>query len=127
MTIDKAIERVHLRKPSAYSDEMKADWLMELDARIFGEIILRHEHTQEEIDQMDYPKEYPEDRDKPLLVPAPYDGLYERYLEAMIDYYNKEMALYGNSYEVFNEAFRAFSTHYTRTHMPLGVPYVSLP
>ena len=45
----------------------------------------------------EYPRNYPEDGDKPLLVPAPYDGLYDLYLMSKSDFYLRELDNYNNS------------------------------
>ena len=55
-----------------------------------------------------------------LLVPAPYDEMYLRWLEAMIDYYNSEDERYNKSIILFNNAYEGYKKHYTRTHMPLS-------
>ena len=47
---------------------------------------------------------YPEDGDKPLLVGPPYDNLYDLYLMAQIDFYNREAENYNNSALAFNQA-----------------------
>lgn len=48
-------------------------------------------------DLPDFPKAFPEDGDKPLLVEAPYDGLYDLYLMSKVDFYNREADNYNNS------------------------------
>ena len=45
----------------------------------------------------DLVRAYPEDGDKPLLVGPPYDNLYDLYLMAQIDFYNREAENYNNS------------------------------
>jgi hypothetical protein len=54
------------------------------------------------------------DSGKDLLVKHPYMDLYEYYLEAMIDYYNKEISNYENSMAMFNNTYEEFSSYYKR-------------
>jgi hypothetical protein len=55
-----------------------------------------------------------------LLITAPHDEVYIRYLEMQMDYANGEYARYENSREMCNAAYSAFARFYNRTHMPLG-------
>lgn len=55
-----------------------------------------------------------------LLIPAPHDDVYLRWLETKIDYANGEYSRYNNSAMAYNDAFSAYERHYNRTHMPLG-------
>ena len=55
-----------------------------------------------------------------LLIPAPYDEVYIRYLEMQIDYANGEYGKYNNSTTMYNTAYSAFDRYYNRTHMPIG-------
>ena len=115
MTIAEAINKVDALKPNTYSTEDKLGWLSTLDTRIMTQIIETHE-----LDEPIYFYGYddPEDLEIDLLVPAPYDEMYLRWLEAMIDYHNSEDDRYNNAIILFNNAYEGFKTHYTRTHMP---------
>ena len=115
MTIAEAISKVDALKPNTYSVEDKLGWLSTLDTRIMTQIIETHE-----LDKTIYFYGYddPEDLEIDLLVPAPYDEMYLRWLEAMIDYHNSEDDRYNNAIMLFNNAYEGYKTHYTRTHMP---------
>lgn len=115
MTIAEAINKVDALKPNTYSIEDKLGWLSTLDTRIMTLIIEAHEQT-EPIHFYGY--DDPEDLMIDLLVPAPYDEMYLRWLEAMIDYHNSEDDRYNNAIILFNNAYEGYKTHYTRTHMP---------
>lgn len=108
-TINEVIERNDKIKPNAYSEQVKAGWLYRLDGRI-----------SEEIMHIDPPEkyQYPEDGDKELLVPEPYDELYDYYVQAMIDFYNKEINSYNNSMIMHNDALSKFSQYYIRHNQP---------
>lgn len=55
-----------------------------------------------------------------LLVPAPYDEVYLRWMEAQIDYHNGEYDRYNNAMDMYNTAFTGYQNYYNRTHMPKG-------
>ena len=117
MTIIGAITRVDTVKPNTYSQIDKVKWLSELDGIIKAEIIDTHEGG-EDVAFSGY-TEYT-DLDTKLLVPAPYDEVYIRYLEMQIDYANNEYGKYNNSMMMYNSAFAAFEKHYNREHMPIS-------
>ena len=71
-------------------------------------------------DLPDYPKAFPEDGDKPLLVEAPYDGLYDLYLMSKVDFYNREADNYNNSALAYNAALDEWRKQYHRRHLPIG-------
>lgn len=117
MTIIEAITRVDTVKPNTYSQIDKVKWLSELDGIIKAEIIDTHEGG-ENVAFSGY-TEYT-DLDTKLLVPAPYDEIYIRYLEMQIDYANNEYGKYNNSMMMYNSAFTAFEKYYNREHMPIS-------
>ena len=117
MTLIEAINRVDAVKPNTYSQLEKVKWLSGLDGIIKAEIIDTHEGGEGVIFSG-----YTEDTDVTtvLLVPAPYDEVYIRYLEMQIDYANNEYAKYNNSLMMYNSAYNAFEKHYNRDHMPIS-------
>lgn len=117
MTIAEVISKVDALKPNTYTPEDKIDWLSTLDARVKSQIIDAHA-CKEPIDFYGY--DSVNDRETELLVPAPFDEMYLRWLEAMIDYHNGEDDRYNNAIILFNNAYEGYKKHYTRTHMPLS-------
>ena len=117
MTIIEAITRVDAIKPNTYSQIDKVKWLSELDGIIKAEIIDTHEGG-ENVAFSGY-TEYT-DLDTKLLVPAPYDEVYIRYLEMQIDYANNEYGKYNNSMVMYNSVYTAFEKYYNREHMPIS-------
>ena len=117
MTIIEAINKVDSLKPNTYIQEDKIAWLSTLDGIIKNEIIDTHEGT-ENISFNGYDVDTA--LDTVLLVPAPYDEVYVKWLEAQIDYTNGETSRYENSMLMYNTAYSAFKRHYNRTHMPKG-------
>ena len=115
MTILEAINRVDTTKPNSYTQIEKVDWLSTLDGIIKKEIIDTHEGGEAIVfDGYDTNTEL----DTPLLVPAPYDDIYIRWLEARIDYANGEYNKYNNSATAYNTAFEAYSRYYNTHHVP---------
>lgn len=117
MTLTEAIARTDSLKPNSFSHVQKLSWLSALDGTVTAEIINMHEggewvrfeaYTQES------------DPDTVLLIPAPYDEVYLRFLEAQMDYANGEFERFNNSNAMYAAAWSAFVNYYNRTHMPLG-------
>jgi hypothetical protein len=115
MTIAEVISKVDSLKPNSYNQEDKVGWLSTLDARVKTKIIDEHECAEpitfDGYDGMT-------DLETELLVPAPYDEMYLRWLEAQIDYHNSDDDRYDNAITLFNNAYEDYKRYYTRTHMP---------
>jgi hypothetical protein len=115
MKIAEAISKVDALKPNTYSSEDKVEWLSNLDFRVKSQIIDAHERCAP---FFFYGYDSILDQETELLVPAPYDEMYLRWLEAMIDYHNSDDDRYNNAIMLFNNAYEGYKKHYTRTHMP---------
>jgi len=100
MRYNTAIAHADVLRPNTVDSELKFMWLSELDGKI-GEI------TGEEV-----ANPYPNDDD--LLMPFPYDNIYELYLIAMIDIYNQDTMLYQADYTLFNQAFEEARAYLVR-------------
>jgi hypothetical protein len=120
MTIMEALHRIDELKPNSYSQAEKIKWLSSLDGVIKSEIIDTHEGGEDIAFSG-----YPDDADliTELLVPAPYDDIYLKWLEAQIDYTNGEYGKYNNSLIAYNDAYDLYQRHYNRTHMPKGTKF----
>ena len=117
MTIIEAINRIDNLKPNSYTQQDKVQWLSILDGIIKTEIIDTHQGAEDVIFDGYGVETHIETE---LLVPAPYDDIYIKWLEAQIDYANGETAKYNNSMVMYNTAYSAFERYYNRTHMPKG-------
>ena len=117
MTIIEAINRVDALKHNTYTQTDKVQWLSRLDWMVKRHIIDTHEGA-EEVTFTGYNDST--DINTELLVPAPYDEVYLRWMEAQIDYHNGEYGKYNNSIEMFNTAYAGYQNYYNRTHMPIG-------
>ena len=123
MTIIEAITQVDALKPNNYSPEDKVRWLSNLDGVIKKEIIDTHEGA-EDVEFNGYDGET--SQETVLLVPAPYDDIYIKWLEAQVDYHNGEYGKYANSMTMYNAAYTAFERYYNRNYMPIskGFKYI---
>ena len=111
MTPNKAIETVDRLKPNIYTEEDKLRWINELDG-----MVQRLVFQNDEVEQYSYP----EDMDRELLIPAPFDDVYSLYLESKVDYYNREYGTYNNSAIVFESRFSEYKKDYIRKHQARG-------
>lgn len=109
MTPNKAIERVNSVAPDAYSDENKLQWISELDG-----MIRRLVHQEAECE----PYKFPEDMDTELLVKPPFDGMYELFIMARVDFHNQEWGKYNNSATAFHSLYDDYKKAYIRDNMP---------
>ena len=116
MKIIEAISKINDLKHNTYSQSDKIGWLSNLDARVKAQIHDAHEHNHLAF----YGYEDMTDMDTELLVHAPYDEMYLRWLEAMIDYHNSDDDRYNNAIILFNNAYEGYKRFYTRTHMPIS-------
>lgn len=116
MKIREAIERVDALKYNPYTQAEKIAWLDRLDRSIKQTVIDTHEGG-ESVAFEGYTALT--DQETELLVPAPYDEMYLRWLEAQIDYHNGEVDKYNASITLYNTVFEAFTAQYNKRHMPL--------
>ena len=116
MKIIEAINRIDSLKHNTYTESDKVEWLSRLDTMVKKHII----DTHEGIDVTFTGYDDITDLQTELLVPAPYDEVYLRWMEAQIDYHNGEYDKYNNAMEMFNTAYEGYQNYYNRTHMPKG-------
>ena len=117
MKIIEAITRLDALKFNTYTQSDKVDWLSRLDSMVKNQIIDTHEGA-EAVTFTGYDDNTSLDTE--LLVPAPYDEVYLRWLEAQIDYHNGEYDKYNNAIIMFNTAFEAYQSYYNRMHKPVS-------
>ena len=96
--------------PNAFSNDIKASWVSEAEHIILSEI---HCLAPGEIPDL-YPYEAHKN-DRLTLAPGD-DKIYVLYLQAMIDFSNKEYAAYNNDMALFNESLDTYAKWYVRTH-----------
>lgn len=96
MTVQECIEYMDSIEPNAYTDTQKAGWLSECEGKVYTSLFLVQPYEFTPITAADA---------RTLALPAPYDRMYPRYLQAMIHYANGEYDRYANSMAVFNEVW----------------------
>ena len=117
MKMIEAITRLDALKFNTYTQTDKVEWLSRLDNMVKKHIIDTHEGGENVIftgydDSTDLQTE--------LLVPAPHDEIYLRWMEAQIDYHNGEYDKYNNAIIMFNTVYEAYQAFYTRSHLPVS-------
>lgn len=103
------IHRADELKRNTYSSEEKLRWLLEIEGKIFHEVM----RCPGEFNYKEYMDNYDS---KELLLKPPYDLVYDYYLFSMIDFHNREFENYANSYAMFNEKFNEFAKAWQRKH-----------
>ena len=117
MTIIEAISMIDKLKPNSYGQTEKTMWLSTLDGLIMTQIIQTRKGA-EEFSFSGYSEETPVTTS--LIVPAPYDEIYLFWLEAKIDYYDREFAKYNNAMAMYTTAYEAFESYWFRTHRAIA-------
>ena len=117
MKIKEAINLIDMQKHNTYSQGEKIGWLSKVDGMVKRLIIDTHEGGEDVVFTGYDDKTDPETE---LLVPAPFDGLYIRYLETVIDYTNGEYDKYNNTMMMFKSEYDTYASYYNRSHMPKG-------
>lgn len=117
MTLIEAINTINVLKPNAYSQEEKVGWLSTLDGIIKANVIDAHEGG-EGVHFDGYNADT--DLSTVLIVPAPYDNIYVKWLEAQMYYTDGEYSRYNNAMRAYNSAYSSYERNYNRTHMPIG-------
>ena len=115
MTIIEAINQIDAFKHNTYSQSEKTGWLSKLDGMVQKLILDTHRHGSGSA-FAGYDGNTPVDT--VLLIGAPFEQVYLRWLEAQIDYHNGEYGRYNNAISLFNTEYAAFADHYHRTHKP---------
>ena len=111
MTPNKCIEQVDSVKPNAYGEEDKFRWINDLEGMV-QRLVWQAGAAA--------PLQYPDDGDTELLIPYPFEDAYILFMEAMIDYHNREWDNYNNSVSMFYTRFDEYKKAYIRENLPKG-------
>ena len=114
MKIIEAINKIDELKFNAFSQDQKVGWLSRLDTMI--KTLIMDAHEGGDVAFAGYNSDT--DLNTELLVGAPFDEIYLRWMEAQIDYYNGEIKKYNISMSMFNTEYEAFENWYRRNHKP---------
>ena len=111
MKLKDAISKTKAYKPHAFSEAQATDWINQLEAEIYTDVLL--------IDAADFrPYVWPDDAEAELFLPAAHESLYPAWLEAMIDYHNGEYDRYANTLAVFNQRLNDYKRYICYTYTP---------
>ena len=110
-TVKQILDFVDEIKPNAFSNDKKVDWLNRIENLVQIEIFLDAEE-----DLVTYT--WTSDQNTQVLVEPPYDGLYEQFLAAQIDFAHGEYSQYQASMAAFNATWGAFSRYFARRFAP---------
>lgn len=112
MTILAAITRADELRPNTFSDDLKAEWLLQVE----GEIAEMMNVDQPTINA---------DFDQELLMPYPHDGFYVPYLCACIDEANEESELFADDMTIANQTRQECCAWWWRNNPPrMPIKYV---
>lgn len=123
MTVGQVMEQFHRLFPHQYPDQTLLGWLSELEGQAIGDIFLTRCDNPAPAHWCGYGCG---DRDRTLLIPAPYDGVYLDWLKSKVDYWNGDSAGYHDSYSAFNNAYLSFGDAWRRSHAPAKQVRLSL-
>ena len=107
MTAREAMDWVDGKKHNVYSEADKLHWLTRAEA-MAGQLAERFGMVPAVLSLT------PETE---LSIPAPWDQIYLRWLEAQIDYANQEYLKYNNAMAVFNALWSEYANKTAREHL----------
>ena len=121
MNIQQALDMVDTMLPNMMSRKTKIAFLTEIEQYIHNEIVMKHEHTEEQETLPVYTEQT--DPGTELVIPDPYSNLYYYYVMAKIDEQNLEIDKYNAHWALFENKYDTMSDWFTREHMPLAKAY----
>lgn len=117
MRINDALNGIDALIHNTYGREKKIEWLSRLDSMVKKQIVDNYEGA--ELVSFDgYDSGTPVDT--VLLVPAPYDDVYLKWIEAQIHYHNGEYDKYNNAIIMFNAIYESYAAYYIQSHRPIN-------
>ena len=117
MTLQEALDIADEMKPNMMRRDTKIKHLTDIEQLIHGELVMTHEHTEEQEEKPVYTEET--DPGTELIVPDPYSRLYWLWLMSRIDIQNQEDQRFNIDQAHFDNAYQEMSDWWTRHHMPI--------
>lgn len=114
-----AIATADALKANTMNTTLKYRFLNEIEARVHGEIIMRHVHTEDQETCPTYSAPGVGDTEPDMLVPDAYAMLYVYWLCARIDEQDREWDDYNNHRTLFEAEWNNYLDGYIRDNMPL--------
>lgn len=118
MTLQEALDLLDEMKPNMMKRSLKIKYLNEIEGMIHQEILMRHEHEEDEETLPYYTEET--DPGTRLIVPEPYSMVYVYWLMTKADIQNQEDERYNVDRAHFENAYDTMSDWWTRTKMPIS-------
>ena len=119
MKLQEVLTQIDHVKPNQYDDATLVRWVSGLDGLLYNEIISWHDpQAEKQWDPSVLPYRAAGGMTEELLVPAPYDDIYVKYLCAQVDYHNAEFERYNNSMVMYNMALSAYADWVNRNRKP---------
>ena len=106
MTVAELINKVNVEKPNAFSEDHLLLFINECEALVQEFLGVDSE------ERIKY--ELKSDKDKIMIAPPPFDGMYEAFLKAKIDYTNEEHQSYANNQEQFESIWSEYKAYAVR-------------
>ncbi len=111
MKIKDVIAYVDAIKPNAFPDEVKVQWINEVEGFIQTDVMLL-----DILEVIRYSS--PDDHETELLVLPPHSKIYYAYLIAMVDFANGEYDKYANTMVMYNEFLNEYMIWYADHYRP---------
>jgi len=113
VTIRDVIAWVDEIKPNAFSEDVKTEWVSNLEGRIAADVFLLGDAAVLAPRYV-----FPQDQDAVLLVKFPHDDIYKYWVQAKVDEANGEYNKYHNTLAIFNNHYSNFLVWFKTTYDP---------
>lgn len=107
MTVAELLEKVNVEKPNAFSENHLLLFINECEA-----LVQEFLGVDPEEYIIKYDLQY--DKDEELIALPPYDGMYESFLKAKMDYVNEEHQSYANNQAQFESTWEEYKAYAMR-------------
>ncbi len=122
MTINEAIAKIQVMKPSPYDEALLIAWISELDGQLMDTVFRNRSNAPDN----NTPYTGETDPTTVLCVPFPYDMIYLHWLSAKIDFANGETDRYSNSMAMYNAYHESFVSSWARGHASTGTNEITI-
>ena len=117
MTLQEALDIADEMKPNIMSRKLKVKYITEIEQLIHSELVMTHEHTQEQETKPFYTED--SDPGTVLIAEDPYSMVYVYWLMTKIDMQNQEDGRYNIDRMHFENQYEELSDWWTRHNMPI--------
>lgn len=121
MTIKECLDYVDASINNTMAREHKIKILSNLDKQIYNDIISTKKGSPDTFNGYDPDRV---DENKKLLVPEPYDEMYNYYLMARIHLSLQEINYHNNYMEIYNGLYNQFIYYYNRKYKSKGRDFI---